>query len=62
VQLGPILNVTSGPRNDAQQIVVSGSRIPRDNALPPLTPVPVKVVPDLLTTTSYVTVIYAIRQ
>lgn len=65
VQLGPILNITSGPRNDAQQIVVSGSRIPRVNAPPPPPPpppVPVKVVPELLTTNSYVTVIYAIRQ
>jgi uncharacterized protein len=61
VQLGPILNVTSERRNDAQQIIVTGSRISR-NSLPPAPPVPVKVVPDLLTTTSYVTVIYAIRQ
>lgn len=63
VQLGPILNVSSGPRTDAQQIIVSGSRIPRVNAPPPPPPpVPVNIVPDLLTTTSYVTVTYAIRQ
>ena len=64
VQLGPILNVTSGPRNDAQQIVVSG--LPRVNAPPapppPPPPVPVNVVPELLTTTSYVTVVYSIIQ
>jgi uncharacterized protein YggE len=62
VHLGPILNVTSERRNDAQQIVVSGSRITRANALPALPPVPVSVVPEPLTTNSYVTVIYEIRQ
>ena len=63
VRLGPILNVTSGPRNDAQQIVVSGSRIPTLSAPPPPPPpVPVKVTPELLTTNSFVTVVYAIAQ
>jgi uncharacterized protein YggE len=63
VHLGPILNVTSERRNDAQQIVVSGSRIGRVNALgAPPPPVPVSVVPEPLTTNSYVTVIYEIRQ
>jgi uncharacterized protein YggE len=64
VQLGPILNVTSGPRNDAQQIIVRGNQIPRVNAPPPPPPppVPVNVVPDLLTTNSYVTVTYSINQ
>ena len=63
VQLGPILNVTSGPRNDAQQIVVAD--MPRVNAPPappPPPPVPVNVVPELLTTTTYVTVVYSIIQ
>jgi uncharacterized protein YggE len=62
VQLGPILNITSERRNDAQQIIVSGSRISRVNSLPRVSPVPVNMVPQLLTTNSYVTVIYAIRQ
>lgn len=65
VQLGPILNVTSGPRNDRQEIMVSGSRI-NPNAPPPPPPppppVPVKLVPEPLTTNSYVTVTYAINQ
>jgi uncharacterized protein len=64
VQLGPILNVTSGPRNDRQEIVVSGSRV---NSLPappppPPPPVAVNVVPEPLTTNSYVSVTYAIVQ
>lgn len=62
-RLGPILNVSSGPRNDAQQIVVSG--IPRVNAPappPPPPPVPVKITPEQLTTNSYITVTYAIEQ
>lgn len=62
VHLGPILDVTSERRNDAQQIVVSGSRIRPANALPQLPPVPVSVDPEPLTTNSYVTVIYEIRQ
>lgn len=65
VQLGPVLNIDSGPRNDAQQIVVSGSRInplASVNAPPPPPPVPVPVTPELLTTDSYVTVTYEIRQ
>jgi uncharacterized protein YggE len=62
VQLGPILNVTSGPRNDAQQIVVSGSRIAAPAPPPPPPPVPVNVVPELLTTNSFVTVVYSINQ
>jgi uncharacterized protein YggE len=65
VQLGPILNVSSGPRSDAPQIVVSGSRIPVANlpaAPPPPPPVPVNVVPEPLMTNSYVTVTYAINQ
>lgn len=63
VQLGPILNVTSGPRNDAQQVVFNN--IPRVGAPPPPPPpppVPVNVVPELLTTTSFVTVVYSINQ
>jgi uncharacterized protein YggE len=64
VQLGPILNVTSGPRNDAQQIILSGSRRLTVNTPPPppAPPVRVDVVPELLTTTSYVTVVYSINQ
>ena len=63
VNLGPILNVTSGPRNDRQEIVVSGSRLPVVAAPPPPPPpVPVAVRPEPITTTSYVTVIYAISQ
>jgi hypothetical protein len=65
VQLGSILNVTSGPRNDRQEIVVSGSRLQRVNSPPPPPPpppVPVNVVPEPLTTNSFVTVIYAIQQ
>lgn len=65
VQLGPILNVQSGPRNDRQEAIVSGSRLPTVGAPPPPPPpppVPVNVVPEPLTTNSYVTVIYAIGQ
>lgn len=64
VQLGALLNVTSGPRNDAQQIVITGSDIARlpPAPPPPPPPVPVKVVPEPLTTNSYVTVTYAIGQ
>ena len=65
VPLGPILSITSGPRNDAQQIVVSGTRIPSNDLPmvappPPPPPVPVEVKPEPLTTTSYITVTYAI--
>lgn len=62
VRLGSILSVNSGPRTDRQQIVISGSRI-RVNTPPPPPPpppVPVSVNPEPLTTTSYVTVTYAI--
>jgi uncharacterized protein YggE len=64
VGLGPILQIDSERRNDAQQIVVSGSRI---NSLPvaappPPPPVPVKLTPELLSTDSYVTVMYEIEQ
>ena len=62
VQLGPILNVTSGPRNDAQQIVLSGVRVAAPAPPPPPPPVPVKVVPELLTTNSFVSVVYSINQ
>lgn len=63
VQLGPILNVTSGPRNDAQQIVLNGSRVGAPPPPPPPPPpVPVSVVPELLTTNSFVTVVYSINQ
>lgn len=62
VRLGPILNIDSGPRNDAQQVVVTGSRIPPVAAPPPPPPVPVKLTPEPITTTSYVTVTYAIVQ
>jgi uncharacterized protein YggE len=61
VQLGQILSVTSGPRNDFQQIVISGSRIAAPPPPPPPPPpVMVNVTPEPLTTTSYVTVTYAI--
>ena len=62
VQLGPILNVMSGPRNDAQQIVLSGSRVGAPPPPPPPPPVSVNVVPELLTTNSVVTVVYSINQ
>lgn len=62
VQLGPILNVTSSPRTDAQQIVVSGSRIAAPPPPPPPPPVPVNITPELLTTNSIVTVVYSINQ
>lgn len=61
VQLGPILNMTSGPRNDAQEIVVTAARA-APPAPPPPPPVSVNVVPDLLTTNSFVTVVYSIIQ
>ena len=61
VQLGPILNVTSGPRNDAQQIVLTASRVSAPPAPPPPPPVSVNVVPELLMTNSFVTVVYAIN-
>lgn len=62
LELGPILNVTSGPRNDRQEIVVSGRSFASVNAPPPPPPppVPVNVVPEPLTTNSYITVTYAI--
>jgi uncharacterized protein YggE len=65
VQLGPILSITSGPRNDAQQIIVSGTRVLSNElpmVAPPPPPVPVEVKPEPLTTTSYVAVTYAIGQ
>ena len=62
VRLGPLLNVTSGPRTDKQQIVVTGSRITTANSLPALAPVPVQVTPQPITTNSYVTVTYAVIQ
>ena len=61
VQLGSILNVTSGPRNDAQQIVLTGSLVRASAPPPPPPPVPVNVVPELLTTSSFVTVVYSIN-
>lgn len=61
VQLGPILNVNSGARNDAQQVVIS-ARAAAPPPPPPPPPVPVSVVPELLTTTSYVTVVYSIGE
>lgn len=60
VQLGPILNVTSGPRTDAQQLIVTGTRKLPVNAPPPPPPVTVNIVPEPLTTNSNVTVVYAI--
>lgn len=62
VQLGQILNINSGPRTDAQEIVLRGTRV---NSLavpapPPPPPVVVNVQPEPLTTTSYITVTYAI--
>jgi uncharacterized protein YggE len=63
VQLGPILNITSERRNDNNlPVIVSGTRIPSVSAPPAPPPVPVSVAPEPLTTNSYVTVIYAIRQ
>lgn len=62
VQLGPILTVTSGPRNDSQQIVVSGSRVAAPAPPPPPPPVPIRVTPELLTTNSFVTVVYAVNE
>ena len=62
LQLGPILNVTSGPRNDAQQIVLGGMRVAAPAPPPPPPPVPVNVVPELLTTNSFMTVVYSINQ
>lgn len=63
VQLGPILHIESGPRNDAQQVVLSGIPVVRaPSPPPPPPPVPVNVVPELLTTNSYVTVTYSIGQ
>lgn len=59
VRLGALLNVTSGPRTDKQQIIVSGSRISRANSLPAIA---VPIVPEPITTTSYVTVAYAVIQ
>lgn len=62
VRLGPILNISSGPRNDAQQVVVTGSLAAVPPPPPPPPPVPVKVTPELLTTTSYISVTYEIDQ
>jgi uncharacterized protein YggE len=62
VRLGPILNISSGPRNDAQQVVVTGRLAAVPPAPPPPPPVPVKVTPELLTTTSYISVTYEIDQ
>lgn len=63
VRLGLILSIDSGPRNDAQEVVVSGRRLPVAGAPPPPPPpVPVKLTPELLTTNSYVTVTYEIDQ
>lgn len=61
VLLGPILNLNSGARNDAQQVVIN-ARVAAPPPPPPPPPVPVNVVPELLTTTSYVTVVYSINQ
>ena len=61
VRLGPILNVNSGARNDAQQVVIN-ARVAAPPPPPPPPPVPVNVVPELLTTTSYVTVVYSIGE
>lgn len=62
VQLGPVLNVMSGPRNDAQQIVLTGQRLSVAAPPPPPPPVRVSLVPELLTTNSFVTVVYSINQ
>jgi len=63
VQLGPILNITSERRNDNNlPLIVSGSRIPAASAPPAPPPVQVNLAPEPLTTNSYVSVIYAIRQ
>jgi uncharacterized protein YggE len=62
VNLGPILNVTSGPRNDRQQIVVNDIPTVSAPPPPPPPPVPVQIRPEPITTTSYLTVIYAISQ
>jgi len=61
VQLGSILSVTSDPRNDFQPVVVMGSRsFAAAPPPPPPPPVSVDLTPEPLTTTSYVTVTYAI--
>lgn len=62
VQLGPILNIDSGPRNDAPEIMLKGTRVASVSAPPPPPPVPVNVTPEPLTTDSYVTVTYTIVQ
>ncbi len=62
VRLGPILNVTSGPRNDREQIVVSGRRTAAASAPPAPPPVPVAIAPEPITTNSYVSVTYSIEQ
>ena len=63
VRLGPILNISSGPRNDAQQVVMRNlPAVPPPPPPPPPPPVPVKVIPEPLTTTSYVSVTYEIDQ
>jgi uncharacterized protein YggE len=62
VQLGPILNMSSGPRNDAQQVIVTGSRMAPPAPPPPPPPVPVSVLPELITTNAFVSVVYSINQ
>lgn len=62
VRLGPIMNISSGPRTDAQQIVLRGTLVEAPPPPPPPPPVPVKMVPEALTTTSYISVTYEIDQ
>ena len=62
VQLGPILSMVSGPRNDAQQIMLSSARMAPPAPPPPPPPVSVNLVPEMLTTDAFVTVVYAINQ
>ncbi len=62
VRLGPILDIHSGRRNDAQQLEVRGSRTQPVPPPPPPAPVPVKLTPELLTTNAYVSVIYRIAE
>lgn len=63
VTLGPILNISTISRESAQDIVLTGERLeklPQSMAAPP--PVPVKLVPEPITTSANVTVTYAIGQ
>jgi hypothetical protein len=62
VRLGPILNISSGPRTDAQQIELRGALAAVPAPPPPPPPVPVKLTPEPLTTTSYITLTYEITQ